>query len=156
MKRMNRYMCRESWSLILRRYLPCLALSSLLWELVQLPLYTLWADATPGWIAFSVVHCTAGDVLIGTAALLLALVLNRAGEPGDWPATRVITATIVLTVSYTVLSERLNLSRGSWTYSSWMPVLPWIGVGLAPLAQWVLVPLATFCWSLRNVRNRLE
>jgi uncharacterized membrane protein len=153
-KIMNWYAHPASWSLILKRYLPCLALCSLLWELAQLPLYTLWEEARPGWIAFSVAHCTAGDILIGAAALILALILSRAGEPANWHTTRVSLLTVVLTVSYTLASEWLNLGQGNWGYSPWMPVLPWIGVGLAPLLQWVVVPLAAIWWTARHPQNR--
>ena len=47
---------REAWRFIALRYLPWLALLSLAWEVVQLPLYTLWREATPGYVAFAVVH----------------------------------------------------------------------------------------------------
>lgn len=152
MTTMNWYACPDSWSLILRRYLPSLTLCSLLWELVQLPLYTIWVEARPGWIAFAVAHCTAGDILIGTMTLMVALILSRASEPANWPATRVGTLTVVLAVSYTLLSEWLNVDQGSWAYSSLMPVLPWIGVGLAPVMQWVIVPLVAFWWAIRHQR----
>lgn len=144
------YRCPPAWSFILRRYLPRLALLNLAWEIVQLPLYTIWATARPGSIAFAVLHCTAGDVLIGAAALLLALILNRAGEPADWPLRRISAGTAMLAVAYTVLSERLNLAAGNWTYSAWMPVLPWVEVGLSPLLQWLLVPLAALGWAYRR------
>jgi hypothetical protein len=49
------------------RYLPWLAALSLAWEIAQLPLYTLWHEAEPAYIAFAVAHCTIGDVLIGGA-----------------------------------------------------------------------------------------
>ena len=81
---MNWYAHRESWSFVLQRFLPRLGLYSLGWELAQLPLYTIWDEGTPAWIAFAVVHCTAGDVLIGVAALLLALIVSRAPEPAAW------------------------------------------------------------------------
>ena len=75
-------------SLILRRYLPWLAVLSLGWEIAQLPLYTLWNEAGPGYIAFAVAHCTIGDILIGTVALALSLVLMRAGSTEQWPRAR--------------------------------------------------------------------
>ena len=139
-----------AWLFILRRYLPRLALCSLAWEIVQLPLYTLWTEPSWGAIAFAVAHCTVGDVMIGTAVLLIALILNRAGEPDNWPKMRVGVLMVVFAVAYTVLSERINLSRGSWSYSSWMPVLPWITVGLAPVVQWIIVPLITWWWANRQ------
>jgi hypothetical protein len=148
---MNWYAHPESWSFILRRYLPRLAICSLVWEVVQLPLYTLWADPRPAYIAYAVVHCTAGDVLIGMAALFLALILNGAGERAGWPENRIVIWTIVAAVAYTVWSERINLAQGNWTYSAWMPVLPGIDVGLAPLLQWIVVPLAAWSWARRRI-----
>lgn len=144
------YRCPPAWSFLLRRYLPRLALLSLAWEIVQLPLYTIWATGSPGWIAFAVLHCTAGDVLIGTAALILALLLTRAGEPAEWPMWRIGAGTAMLAVAYTVLSERLNIAAGNWAYSDWMPILPWVEVGLSPLLQWLLVPLAALGWAYRR------
>lgn len=147
---MNWTVRAESWAFILREYLPRLALCSLAWEIVQLPLYTLWADSRPAWIAYAVAHCTVGDAMIGTVALLLALILVRAGEPVDWPRARLGIVMVVLALAYTVLSERINLARGGWAYSEWMPVLPWIEVGLAPMAQWIIVPLVAWEWANRR------
>ena len=147
---MNWYAHRESWSFILRRFLPRLALCSLAWELVQLPLYTVWA--APRWesIAFAVAHCTMGDAMIGTAALLFALALSRAGHPADWPRTKVCVLSVVLALAYTVFSERINVARGSWSYSASMPVLPWIEVGLSPVLQWIIVPYLAWWWANRK------
>ena len=139
-----------AWAFILKRYLPRMALCSLLWELVQLPLYTIWSEAKPGKITFAVVHCTAGDVLIGIAALLIALLLIRADKPDNWPIRRVGMLTALLAVSYTLSSERINIAQGNWVYSSWMPVLPYVEVGLSPLLQWVVVPLAALWWARRR------
>ena len=147
---MNWYAHRSSWSFIVRTYLPRLALCSLVWETVQLPLYTLWSAPDPAWIAYAVAHCTVGDAMIGVAALLIALVLNRAREPTHWPKARIALAMVFLALAFTVHSERSNLARGSWAYSAWMPVLPWVEVGLAPLAQWIVVPLLAWWWANRQ------
>ncbi|TXH73987.1 hypothetical protein [Thiobacillus sp.] len=147
---MNQYARPESWTFILYRYLPRLTLCSLAWEIAQLPLYTLWAEPHPGRIVYAVAHCTVGDAVIGTTALALALILNRAGEHGTWPGVRIVLSTVLLTVAYTLLSERINLARGNWAYTAWMPVLPWIGVGLAPLLQWVVVPCVAWGWANRK------
>lgn len=144
---MTWYAHKESWSFILGSYLPRLALASLAWEILQLPLYTIWEEGSPGWIAFAVAHCTAGDILIGGAALLLALILSRAGEPAAWPAGRIGTFMLLLAVFYTVLSERINVALGNWAYSERMPILPGVEVGIAPLLQWLVVPLAAFLWA---------
>ena len=133
--------------LILRRYVPWLAGLSLAWELAQLPLYTIWTEALPGYIAFAVAHCTLGDVLIGVAALGVALLVGHEGTAAHWHWPRVVVLTAGSAIAYTAISEWLNTTLYRWTYSPWMPVLA-IGdvrLGLSPLAQWmVVVPLALF------------
>lgn len=146
---MNWYNHPGSISFILRRHLPRLTLCSLVWEIAQQPFYTLWTESTPAQIVYGVAHCTAGDAMIGTAALVLALILVRAGEPAEWPGMRINLLTILLALAYTVASEHINLARGNWAYSSWMPLLPWIGTGLVPLAQWIVVPFVAWRWANR-------
>ena len=138
------------WLLTLRRFLLFIAAGNLAWEIAQLPLYTIWYDSTPGEIAFAVAHCTGGDILIAGASLLLALMI--AARPG-WPDEtyrRVAALTVAFAVPYTVFSEWLNTEvRGSWAYSELMPVVPVLDAGLAPLAQWILIPFAAFWWARR-------
>lgn len=110
---MNWYARPESWSFILRRYLPRLTLCSLAWEIAQSPLYTLVEEPRLGSIVYAVAHCTVGDAMIGTAALALALILSRAGERADWPGKRIVLLMVLLAVVYTIPSERINLARGN-------------------------------------------
>lgn len=149
----NWYNHSESWSFIFRRFLPSLALYSLAWEIIQLPLYSIWEEAQFGLIAFDIAHCTTGDVLIGTTTLLLTLTLIRADKPGNWPMKRIGIILIVLTVLYTMMSERVNLAQGNWAYSSNMPILPWLDVGISPLLQWIFVPLATLLSATRSTKK---
>jgi hypothetical protein len=137
-----------AWLETLRRFLVFIAVANLIWEFAQMPLYTLWYEGSPGEIVFAAVHCTGGDLLIAGAALLLALLLGA--RPG-WPQEsyrRVAAMTIGLALSYTVFSEWLNTEiRGSWAYSELMPVVPVLGAGLSPLAQWIVIPLTAFWWA---------
>lgn len=146
---MNWYRCKVSWSFILRSYLPRLTLCSLAWEILQLPLYTLWAEPDAWRIAYAIAHCTVGDVLIGTATLCGVLTLSRAGVRSNWAGGRIVVLQAWLALAYTVYSERSNLALDNWAYSPWMPLLPWLNVGLAPLLQWVIVPLAAWYWTNR-------
>jgi hypothetical protein len=50
------------------RYLLAILIGNLLWEAAQIPLYTIWRDGSPGQIAFAVIHCSGGDLLIASAA----------------------------------------------------------------------------------------
>lgn len=131
------------------RYLSAMAAGSLVWEIVHVPLYTLWLTGTGGEIAYAVLHCTLGDVLI--AAITLGLAFALFGR--EWPVRRVrpvALLTIIFAVAYTVFSEWLNISvRGSWAYRDIMPTLPPLGTGLTPVLQWIIVPVIAFRFALR-------
>ena len=143
-----------NWLSVLRRYLVFVAVANLVWEVLQLPLYTIWSEATERELAFAVLHCTGGDLLITLSSLVLALIL--AGDRA-WPAqgfVRVAGLAIMLGVSYTVFSEWLNtVVRKGWAYSELMPVIPVIDTGLSPFAQWIVIPLAGFWWARRDVAH---
>ena len=142
----------RSWHFVAVRYLPWLGGFSLLWEVAQLPLYTIWSAPLPQ-LAFAVAHCTIGDLLIGVAALLLGFLATGATTFSDCKRGRVIIAVTAVTVAYTIFSEWLNTAvRANWEYSGLMPVLQ-IGavwVGLSPVAQWILVPPLAFGLARRN------
>ena len=129
------------WPRALRLYLGVSLVGHVVWELLQLPLYTLWSTGTLRQQAFAVVHCTVGDAMIAGLSLLLALALFA---HATWPhanVAHVFFASLAFGVVYTIFSEWLNINvRGSWAYSNLMPVVPVIGTGLAPLLQWFVVP----------------
>lgn len=137
------YSDQRAWAFIGFRYLPWLALLNIVWEVAQLPLYTIWREARPSEIAFAVVHCTLGDLLIGTSALLTALLVTRAAALTDWKWLRITAVVALVAVGYTLFSEWANTSVWtSWAYSKLMPTIEAGGViiGLSPLLQWLLVP----------------
>ncbi len=125
-------------------YLMIAAIGHLLWEAAQLPLYTIWWTGTTREVVVAVLHCTGGDFLISTATLLIAAVVTwlSGWQPFGW---RMAGAVIALSVGYTIVSERLNVSVWrSWSYGLAMPTLPWLGTGLSPFLQWVVVPSIAF------------
>ena len=127
------------------RYLALLLIVNLVWEVVQIPLYTLWSEGRPDEIAWAILHCTAGDGLVGAAALGGAVVLTASW---DWPARGFIRVAFVATllgVVATIVLEWLNVEVWrSWTYAAAMPRLPPLGTGLSPLLQWLLLPPLCF------------
>jgi hypothetical protein len=136
---------RRAWRLILLGFVPWMAVLNLAWEAAHVPLYTLWREAEPAYIAFSVLHCTAGDVMIGVAALFTALIATRERSPARWRWSRVAALAVLVGVAYTVFSEWMNIAwLGSWSYAESMPTLELAGfeLGLTPLAQWLVVPPA--------------
>ena len=141
----------DGWRIVLRRYFFVVAVGNLAWETAQLPLYTIWREGTARMMAVAVLHCTAGDLLIAAATLLLSLtVLGRGWPTQPSAARRVAVATILAGVGYTVFSEWLNIVvRQSWAYSGLMPVIPGLGTGVSPFAQWIVIPAAGFWWTHR-------
>lgn len=139
-------MISANWISALRIYLSASTIGHLVWETLQLPLYTIWTAQFRDQ-AFAVIHCTLGDLLIALSTLVPTLV--AAANPA-WPRDRfwrVATVTILLGIGYTIFSEWLNVTvRASWAYSEWIPVVSVFGlrIGLSPLIQWAIVPAAAF------------
>lgn len=111
-----------------------------LWELAQLPLYTLWHEAAAWRIAVYVFHCVIGDVLIAMGAYLITAAIFR---NIDWPwrdVWRGGAVMIVLGLAYTGFSEWYNVYQlRAWSYAASMPLV--MGIGVAPLMQWIVVPV---------------
>jgi amino acid transporter len=112
---------------------------NLTWEIAQVRLYTIWAEADRLSVAWALLHCSLGDVLIALAMFALAgVVLRRA----DWPASRPWAGSaiaVIGAVTFTAWSEWYNVYRaGSWGYTASMPLI--FGIGLSPLLQWLILP----------------
>ena len=140
------------WLQTLRQYLVIETIMHLAWEVVQLPLYAIWSTGTVREITFATLHCTAGDLLIASLCLMIALVMTGSKE---WPYDRfeaVALMTIFFGVGYTGYSEWRNTSvTHAWAYTAMMPTV--FGLGVSPLIQWLVIPSAVF-WSLRRKRCR--
>ena len=77
-----------------------------------------------------------------TLAAAAALARLFCWRPFGW---RIIFTAIVLGVAYSIFSEWLNVEiRRTWSYTPAMPVLPFLGTGLTPLLQWLIVPSPAF------------
>jgi hypothetical protein len=112
---------------------------NLVWEIAQVRLYTIWAAADGMSVAWALLHCTLGDVMIALVMFALAgAVLWRA----DWPASRPWTGgaiVVIGTMAFTAWSEWYNVYRvGNWGYTASMPTV--FGIGLSPLLQWLILP----------------
>jgi hypothetical protein len=137
------YRDRETLAYIAFRYLPVLLVLNLAWEWAHVRLYTIWNDADIVYLAFSVAHCTLGDVLVAASALALALLLGRERGVRTWKQRRIAVLAALFGTAYTMFSEWMNVTIfGSWTYTEQMPTLA-LGdfkIGLTPVAQWIILP----------------
>lgn len=144
---MKRLFKMNVWCRIGALYLGAMLMGNFVWETLHLPLYTLWKSSTTAYLAFAVVHCSGGDLMIGASALFAATVLvGREARSRNFGCVAFLT--IGFGLAYTVFSEWLNVSvRGSWAYAADMPVVPFLGIGLSPILQWIVVPGLSFMWA---------
>jgi hypothetical protein len=126
-----------------------------IWEMAQMPAFTTGrGQPFPSGIAFAFQHCfipTLGDVLVACGTLVAGWMFHRRV---DW--IRQLTKRDLLFISLTlvvvaILVEVVNVQLlHRWGYSSLMPVVPALGVGLLPLVQLALLTLLTF-WIVGRV-----
>ena len=111
------------------------------WKMIQSPLYDDVKRKPYAEILISRMHCTVGDVAILLGAYWM-VVLARADR--CWllqGRVRDIAVFTALGLGYTITSEWVNVDLlSAWGYAAAMPRVPWIGTGLAPVMQWVLLP----------------
>jgi hypothetical protein len=125
---------------------------NLTWEIAHVRLYSIWMEADGLRIAWAVLHCSLGDVLIALAMFAFAgIVLRRADWPGSrpWAGGAIV---VIGAMAYTVWSEWHNVYRaGNWGYTASMPVV--FGIGLSPLLQWLILP-PVMVGAYRTLRSR--
>lgn len=110
------------------------------WEFLQSPLYADH-DRSLLYMVWTRLHCTGGDVLILLVAFWCTSILFRSRHWWGRPRWAAVVLFVLLGLAYTAWSEWYNTQvRHSWEYSGAMPRL--LGLGLAPLLQWVLLPPA--------------
>lgn len=137
-------------------YLPWLGALNLVWEAAHVRLYTLWTERDSSYVAFSVLHCTLGDILIGVAALCLALIAGREGPPARWRWRRIGVIAALVGTAYTIFSEWMNLTiLRTWAYADSMPKvrLGELEIGATPLAQWLAVPPLALYLARKTYRS---
>ena len=128
------------------------------WEILQAPLFLGMAEAPFSEVVKGCAQGALGDaviILIGYGSVSLFARDRR------WvmaPSHRQLAGFILIGVLITAVIEWLA-TRGSWvqnwTYSPAMPVLPGIGLGLAPLLQWVVLP-PLVVWFVRRQLGGIE
>lgn len=120
---------------------------NLVWELGQMQYFTALSE-----IGYprAVLFCALASVVDGVAVVSIFIVLENLFDNGR--GDYVIAA--VLGGLTAVLFELVATKLGLWTYAASMPVIPFIGVGLLPMIQLLLlVPLSIFV--TRKLDNRM-
>lgn len=124
------------------------------WEFLQVPLFAGMPEAAHWDAIKTCTRAALGDALIMLIAYWTVglVVRNR-----SWvlaPSTARTCMFVAIGVVITISIERLAIAGmwlAGWRYSSLMPIVPGIGVGLSPLLQWVVLPPLVVWFSRRQI-----
>ena len=112
------------------------------WEMLQAPLFVGMLEM-PRWEATALcARAAAGDAVM--IVIAFAAVAMGARDPA-WalrPSSRHLGAFAFLAAFQGLALEWLSLRQMRWSYAPAMPTEPIIGLGLAPILQWLILPLA--------------
>ncbi len=127
-------------------------LLNFIWELVQMPLFAGAADFVPYQTIFHCMKATLGDVVISLVAFAGAC---RIARSRTWIISMnksdivcFLAIGLVITIVFELLATG-PLNR--WEYGELMPVIPVIGIGVTPVAQWVILPLLQLWFVKRQI-----
>jgi hypothetical protein len=113
------------------------------WEVAQAPLYTGMDD-----FSRMLWHCFAPSLGDGLLVLLIFFLGWAALQRRDWfvrPGARGYALMLIAGLAIAVSVELVAVyALGRWEYAARMPVLPGLGVGLAPVAQMLVLPPIIF------------
>lgn len=120
------------------------------WEFLQSPLYSDHGREL-GYLLRSRLHCAGGDTLILLSTFGITSLVFRSRQ---WLYDGHIGPAILfvaLGFTYTAWSEWFNTRVAhTWQYAEAMPRI--LGIGLAPLAQWLTIPFL-LAWVFRELRS---
>lgn len=124
-----------------------------LWEVAQMPLYV--EDGR--WIEFAL-HCIVPSLGDGLMVMLIFCVGWMARGRSDWadqPDGAGYTLMLIIGFSIAIIVEWVGLyGLKRWSYAASMPVLPVLGIGVAPVLQMLILPPVIFRltgWSLSRL-----
>lgn len=122
------------------------------WEMAQARWFASMANL-PFWTATLLcLRATLGDLAITLVSFFVAAAMARSVE---WPVRNFSAGRVLVYVAVglaiTIVIEIIALRTDRWSYADNMPTL--FGIGVLPLAQWVILPLVALAvfrliWSV--------
>jgi len=125
--------------------------TNFVWEMLQAPLY-IGMTQLPWWRGTAIcAFATVGDVVIA----LVAYAGATAGRERWWlrrPSIRRVTLYLAVGLVVTLVLEVVNVYvMHRWSYASAMPLV--LGIGVSPIAQWLIVPIVTLVLARCHVER---
>ena len=126
-------------------------LVSFVWEMFQMPFYEM--DAETPWAATKA--CAVASLGDAGIMVLAAWLANRLSKGSLWIKQPDVSAILIFLgagIGVTLAIEWLALrSEWGWSYSALMPEI--FGIGIVPLAMWVVVPSLSLFLCRKIVGN---
>lgn len=121
------------------------------WEILQAPLFRSMQEVSHMEGIRTCLHATLGDMAIMLLAYWLTALVARTRHWVARPSRSAIATWLLSGLATTIALEFYSTEvTHRWTYSASMWRLPLAGTGIAPLIQWILLPLLVL-WYLRRL-----
>ncbi|WP_163577042.1 hypothetical protein [Halomonas faecis] len=122
------------------------------WEFLQVPLFAAMPEMAHWDAVKFCTRATLGDVAIALTAFWLVAGWRRERAWLLRPDPRAVALFVAVGLVITLgLEWHATELQGRWQYAEHMPRLPWLGTGLAPLLQWLVLPLLLLFLVRRQV-----
>lgn len=116
-------------------------LLNFVWELQQMPFFKLSLELSCLGVIRNCTLATVGDIGISMTAFWAVAALSKSRQWFHQPSHRQTGSFILVGVVITVIFEIFSTGPlNLWEYADFMPTLPFLGTGLLPLLQWILIP----------------
>ena len=113
------------------------------WEILQAPLFARMPVMSHWQATLVCLKATFGDVGIALASFAAGALSDKSWSWFAKPSRMAFAAYLATGIVITIAFEWYAVYwAGRWAYSDLMPLFPFVQVGLAPVLQWVFMPIA--------------
>jgi len=128
-------------------------LVNFVWEMLQMPLFDFPAQTSLAQMNLACLQASAGDALMMVVAFWIVAAIRKDRKWILHPSTSDLLLYLVPGIIMTIVFEAMATGPlHRWAYTESMPILPIMGTGLAPLAQWLILPLIILHIVKRQLR----
>ena len=121
------------------------------WEILQAPLFARIPTMSHWQATLVCLKAAIGDVGIALAGFATAALGDRDGRWFIAPSAGALTAYIGTGMLITIAFEWHAVHWANrWAYSELMPIIPVVRVGLAPVMQWIVLPVVVLFLTQRR------
>lgn len=113
-----------------------------IWELAHSPLYQMYQYDFQH-VSICILASLADTVMVLMLIFLFGLAFKNVFWVNHLTKGRIIVLALVGAIGATI-GEMWHTSKGDWTYADYMPLIPWLGVGISPVLQFTILPLIIF------------